>query len=388
MAILCICAFLAVRPVSAQDLPPDILADQYLLEAIKDLESGNGKEAIRRFRKIEALNTATPPYFKYSYGKTLAEYGSTADDLLKGKQLLTEYVLDPDKNETNYRHALEWLSEINRRFEELLAAGVSLYSKSAKRDDKKKAFNLIQQVAKSNHSLAVMWLARTYYRGRMDVPKDVDQGQRLARSVISEVKELADANDPEALFLLGSAYHDGMEVPKNNRRSCSLYLKAAELGHAIAQNNLGICYYHGKGMTKNYSEAFRWFRKSAEQGDFAAYFALGHLYKNGRGVSQNDAEAVIWFRKAVNRGYSEARKPLEELEEKQLNLERERRNREEERKRAERRRINECTSQCDDWLVSPKDRYCRFDMSDLNACRTLCERTRDFNRNIRVMCRN
>ncbi len=50
----------------SQDLPDDILADQYLLEARKALESGEPQTARRAFEKIEALDTEPPLEFYFS----------------------------------------------------------------------------------------------------------------------------------------------------------------------------------------------------------------------------------------------------------------------------------------------------------------------------------
>ena len=52
---LCFCGM-----AMSQDLPDDILADQYLLEAKKALESGEPQTARRAFEKIEALDTEPP----------------------------------------------------------------------------------------------------------------------------------------------------------------------------------------------------------------------------------------------------------------------------------------------------------------------------------------
>ena len=49
----------------SQDLPDDILADQYLLEAKKALESGEPQTARRAFEKIEALATEPPLEFYF-----------------------------------------------------------------------------------------------------------------------------------------------------------------------------------------------------------------------------------------------------------------------------------------------------------------------------------
>jgi TPR repeat protein len=42
--------------------------------------------------------------------------------------------------------------------------------------------------------------------------------------------------------------------------------EAADLGRAIAQNNLGRMYEKGHGVPQDYDEAVSWYRKEAEQG--------------------------------------------------------------------------------------------------------------------------
>ena len=71
-------------PAGTQDLPPDILADQYLLEASKALEKDDIQAALQAFRKIEALEVEPPPGFAFFYGKMLVENGTALDGLLKG----------------------------------------------------------------------------------------------------------------------------------------------------------------------------------------------------------------------------------------------------------------------------------------------------------------
>ena len=76
------------------------------------------------------------------------------------------------------------------------------------------------------------------------------------------------------------------------------YHKAAEQGHAAAQNSLGWMYQKGKGVPQDHAEAVKRYRKSAEQGDEAAQYNLGRTYQKGEGVPQSDAEAV----KVVSQG--------------------------------------------------------------------------------------
>jgi len=78
----------------------------------------------------------------------------------------------------------------------------------------------------------------------------------------------AEAGDAEAQYKLGDHYfnkRDGVNGMKWTR-------KAAEQGHAAAQNSLGIRYFIGGSVTRDIDEAEKWFRKSAAQEgkDFSA----------------------------------------------------------------------------------------------------------------------
>ena len=91
------------------------------------------------------------------------------------------------------------------------------------------------------------------------------------------------------------------------------YLKAAEQGDSVAQNNLGSCYYHGQGVAQDYSEAVKWYRKAAEQGNSYAQYNLGICYHNGQGVQRNYSAAVKWYRKAAEQGNSYAQNIIKKL---------------------------------------------------------------------------
>ena len=59
------------------------------------------------------------------------------------------------------------------------------------------------------------------------------------------------------------------------------------------------------GWPQSDAEAVKWYRKAAEQGHAAAQNNLGAMYANGQGVARSDAEAVKWFRKAAEQGYAD-----------------------------------------------------------------------------------
>jgi TPR repeat protein len=78
-------------------------------------------------------------------------------------------------------------------------------------------------------------------------------------------------------------------VSQDVSETVRLYRKAAEQGHALAQNSLGFMYENGRGVPLDDAEAVAWYRKAAEQGNDRAQHNLGLMYKKGRGVPQGNA---------------------------------------------------------------------------------------------------
>ena len=107
----------------------------------------------------------------------------------------------------------------------------------------------------------------------------------------------------EKWFELGKKYDFGEWIPVDYKEAVKWYRKAAEGGHAKAQNNLGVCYIEGKGVAKDEREAVKWFTKSAEQGFSEAQYRLGICYYHGQGIPKDTSEAVKWFRKAADGGH-------------------------------------------------------------------------------------
>lgn len=107
------------NPSREQALPSHIVADQYLLEAVKALEIGEPHEAIRALEKIEALDIEPPAEFAHIFGKVLVESGTSPEDILKGRKLLESYVVRISRNSELYASALELLSHANRTLEKM-----------------------------------------------------------------------------------------------------------------------------------------------------------------------------------------------------------------------------------------------------------------------------
>ena len=116
------CTFLLVLvlcgPVAAQDLPPDILADQYLLAATKALESGNGEVSSVLSDMYWKRNELPPKFIYFAYGKFLVENGRDWGDLRKGQRLLELFVLSIEQDSKRYTPTLELLSLASRKLED------------------------------------------------------------------------------------------------------------------------------------------------------------------------------------------------------------------------------------------------------------------------------
>ena len=115
--------------------------------------------------------------------------------------------------------------------------------------------------------------------------------------------------DAETLYHEGENYYNA----KNYVKAMEYFRKAAEQGHASAQNDVGFMYRNGYGVAKNEAEAVTWYRRAAEQGYTTAQYNLGVMYDEGRGVVQNDAEAATWYRRAAEQGHVQAQYTLGQM---------------------------------------------------------------------------
>ena len=75
----------------------------------------------------------------------------------------------------------------------------------------------------------------------------------------------------------------------------------AEAGDPRAEAIVGSAYYRGRGVPQDYAEAARWYRLAAEQGDAQAQYNLGLAYARGEGVTQDVVDAHMWFNLAAAR---------------------------------------------------------------------------------------
>ena len=109
---------------AAQELPPDILVDQRVLEATEAMETGDLQTARRAFEKIEALNIEPTRLFAYSYGKFLVEHGGGVEDWRKGQSLLRQLVISVGRESEYYTPTLKLLSVVEAKILSVVEAKI------------------------------------------------------------------------------------------------------------------------------------------------------------------------------------------------------------------------------------------------------------------------
>lgn len=98
------------------------------------------------------------------------------------------------------------------------------------------------------------------------------------------ISELANKNNPKALYLLAEMNLFGYGMKKNIEDGFKYMRQAARLGNLSAQMYLGAYYFHHE---KNIKEALVWLKKAADQGNAKAQMFTALCYLNGLGVGKN-----------------------------------------------------------------------------------------------------
>lgn len=192
----------------------------------------------------------------------------------------------------------------------LLLEAVDWYTGVAGEVSDERARQLLEEAVGDGDAISVMWLARVYSRGRMGFEQDAARAGELASSVIRSVQRAAESGVLEAVFLMGTAYDEGLGKPEDPARAAAWHRRAAERGHVLAAHNLGNAYSEGRGVPADPAQAVAWWTQAAERGDAITQLRLGEAYEAGRGVGRDLEAAAEWYRRAALAGNDDARQAL------------------------------------------------------------------------------
>ncbi len=195
-----------------------------------------------------------------------------------------------------------------------LLEAIRWYTGEAGEIDDKRARELLLHSVEKEHPVSVMWLARVYSTGRMGFSADKPRAVQLAASVIHEIENAANSGVIEAMFLMGTAYAEGLGKPVDPALAVSWYRLAAEQGNTLAQHNMGNVYSAGVGVKQSDTLAVYWWELAAAQGDAIPQFRLGEMYEQGRGVEQDIEAALRWYEDSAQRGFANAAAALRRIQ--------------------------------------------------------------------------
>jgi len=105
--------FVLATNTIAANLPPEILADKYILEAKKRVIEKEFSAAEKSFEKIEKLNIKVPDAFFFHYGKILSKTGKA----IKSVDYLVKYLQISGNKGQFYHQTLELLIEMEPQAE-------------------------------------------------------------------------------------------------------------------------------------------------------------------------------------------------------------------------------------------------------------------------------
>ena len=196
----------------------------------------------------------------------------------------------------------------------VLLEAVDWYTGVAGSVDNDRARGLLEEAIAGGGPLATMWLARVHSTGRMGFPHDLEKAREIADGVIREVQRAAESGVLEAVFLMGTAFDEGLGKPVDHERAALWHRRAGERGHVLGAHNMGNQYSEGRGVAVDPALAVEWWTLAADKGDAITQLRLGESYEAGRGVTRDLDVARDWYTRAAASGNQDARAALERLE--------------------------------------------------------------------------
>ncbi len=194
-------------------------------------------------------------------------------------------------------------------------------------------------------------IGNNYFYGQGGTNQDYRQAMYWYRKA-------ADQGDPDAQYILGRLFEEGLGVQRDHGQAKFWYQKAADQGHVgakadlvrlkdgktpstsvtpvtagslapltgaettsnapttpQAQYEMGNNYHYGnQGVNIDSRQAIYWYEKAADQGYADAQYMLGWLYEDGWGVTKDFAQARAWYQKAADQGNAGAQTCLKRLD--------------------------------------------------------------------------
>lgn len=128
-----------------------------------------------------------------------------------------------------------------------------------------------------------------------------------------EMRALSERGVPQALFLMGEIYKDGIGLDEPSISTATMYYRlASRLGYDKAALKLAnILFFEGDESEASYAEAIAAWQELAIKGNAEAAYMLGMVYWNGDAGAVRDpvrGYGLVWL--AAEKGYGDAEQNL------------------------------------------------------------------------------
>ncbi len=170
--------------------------------------------------------------------------------------------------------------------------------------EKEKTRASFLELAKTERPVPKMWVARLLLEGRCGFSKSPEKAQKIAIGVFSQIKDLADAGDRDAMFVLASAFQEGLGTGANCAEAIRWYEKAAAERDTLAMCNLGAIWLAGCGdLAADSEKALKWYMDAAQIGDAYAMTEIGCMHDDQQdGPYDDPQQAIKWYQKGIQKG--------------------------------------------------------------------------------------
>lgn len=198
-----------------------------------------------------------------------------------------------EKSNKNWRYTLPMPALAETQYQ----LAIAMSNQNSTSEDWKWAVTLYQEAMNKGHLQAQERLAWCYEKGKGIAQSDYQAAELYFKVLQQNIN--CSPKSAEVKYRIARKYDE----LKLYTEAVTWYRKAAEQGHADAQNSLGVRYDNGQGVTQSHTEAVKWFRKAAEQGDRWAQCNLGWKYFYGQGVPQSYDGAIRWFKESAKQNH-------------------------------------------------------------------------------------
>jgi TPR repeat protein len=180
------------------------------------------------------------------------------------------------------------------------------------------SMNELRKNAETCEGKAQWLLAWAYHKtGLLTIKGYKEESEKRFIQAADTIVKLAQQGDPEAQYMLGVMYAQGLGISSSRVKSMKWFRSAAENNNIPATIALGSMYRYGDWVPNDLVEAARYETKGAtlllklaDQGDADSMYELAKLYMKGIGVTRSDDEALKWLRMAGEHDDFNAEKDL------------------------------------------------------------------------------